>query len=210
MATEGVNLEGFLFSGVTKLGTTGHTLHRQAEWWVLREYSGEVRKCAACCWLVEIEHTSIFHQQLPTYQRPKKDQRVSLPPIPGLPHSQSGLWTPERQYCVHACVCVHAWCMHVKGRARNSQIVAAVCGKQLVLSTVFGREVWISLHFRSLCLMNNEIVTAVVFPKELCRLLFFCQTLTKCYSVCVGQRACRGSDMAAQSLGLAWTPGHVT
>lgn len=79
--------------------------------------------------------------------------------------------------------------MHVEGRARNSQIVATVSGKQLVLGTVFGREVWISLHFRSLCLTNNEIVTEVVFPKELCRLLFFCQTLTKRQPVCAGQRA---------------------
>lgn len=31
MATEGVDLEGFLLSGVSKLGTTGHTLHRQRQ-----------------------------------------------------------------------------------------------------------------------------------------------------------------------------------
>lgn len=81
--------------------------------------------------------------------------------------------------------------------------MVAVIGKQLVLGSVFGREVWISLLFRSLCLTNNEIVTAVIFPKEFHTLLFFCQTLSKRLPVGAGQCARHGSDMAAQSLGLA-------
>lgn len=144
-----------------------------------REYSGAIRKCAACCW---------FHQQLPTYQRPKKDEESLCHLQLASPTVSQGCGPLKGStVCMLVSVLMHG--MHVEGRARNSQIVATVSGKQLVLGTVFGREVWISLHFRSLCLTNNEIVTEVVFPKELCRLLFFCQTLTKRQPVCAGQRA---------------------
>lgn len=120
---------------------------------------------------------------------------------------------PYRQDCdaLRGQSSVHLVCVYMHGvlaedGASNSLIVVTVTGKQLVLGTVFWREVWISLLFRSLCLTNNEIVTAVIFPKEFHKLLFFfCQTLTKRLPVGAGQCTWHGSDMAAQSLGLAWT-----
>lgn len=100
--------------------------------------------------------------------------------------------------------------VHVEDGAINSPIVVTVTGKQLVLGTVFWREVWISLFFRSLCLTNNEIVTAVIFPKEFHMLLCFCQTLTKRLPVGGGQCTWHGSDMATQSHGACLDTGHVT
>lgn len=153
---------------------------------------------------------NIFHQQLPTHQRDPRKTEESLCCLHLASPTVSQGCGPLKGNTVCMLVCVYMHGMHVEGRARNSQIVATGSGKQLVLGTVFGREVWISLRFRSLCLTNNEIVTTVTFPKEFCRLLFFCQTLTKRLPVCAGQCAWRGSAMVAQSLGLAWTPGHVT
>lgn len=111
-------------------------------------------------------------------------------------------------------VCVYMHGVHAEDGASNSLIVVTVTGKQLVLSTVFWREVWISLLFRSLCLTNNEIVTTVIFPKEFHKLLFFlcvCQTLTKRLPVGAGQCSVPGMEVTwpPKAWGLPDT-GHVT
>lgn len=105
-------------------------------------------------------------------------------------------------------VCVYMHGVLAEDGASNSLIVVTVTGKQLVLGTVFWREVWISLLFRSLCLTNNEIVTAVIFPKEFHKLLFFFVRLL--LSACL---LVLGSvpGMEVTWLPKAWgLPGHWT